>query len=344
MFLITGGSGYLGGLTAEHLHKAGKKFVSIDCLIPAVTYLEGIYENGDICDKEFMDGIFQRYSIETVFHFATQIDFKVKNQRDLLTNNIRTTEVVAELCSKYKIKKLIFTSSNSVYLGNPGGRLFSEEDIPIPADEYGRSKIACEKLLGKYSGKFDCVIIRCPNIMDAGRVGMLSILFDFVREGRKCWMIGDGKINHQCIFAQDLIAAMFKSLELKGHYIFNIGTDRISTIQEMYDGIIDYANSKSKVVAVPSFFIVPLLKFLNKLNLSPIGPYQFRMLTQDFGFDISFIKSTLYWQPTLSNSEMLTRAYEYYVKNIETVSSSDEVSANRGRVNMGIIKIVKWLS
>jgi len=270
MFLITGGSGYLGSLMAERLHKEGTRFISVDCLASFVTYVEGIYVNGDICDKEFMDGIFRQYQVDSVFHFATQIDFKTKNQRDLFTNNVRTTEVVAELCREYKVKKLIFTSSNSVYLGNSCDHPFSEKDEPIPVDEYGRSKIASEKLLEKYYGEFDLVIFRCPNIMDAGRVGMLSILFDFVREGRKCWMIGDGQINHQCIYAQDLLNAMFLALELKGHYIFNIGTDRISTIREMYDSIIERAHSKSQVVALPKFFTVPLLKLLNKLNLSPL--------------------------------------------------------------------------
>jgi len=344
MFLVTGGSGYLGCLMAERLHKEGKRFISVDCLAPSVSYDEGIYENGDICNKEFMDGIFRRYNVDIVFHFATQIDFKVKNQHDLFTNNVHTTEVVAELCHEYSVKKLIFTSSNSVYLGNSGDHPFSEKDKPIPVDEYGRAKIASEKLLEKYNGEFDCVIFRCPNIMDAGRVGMMSILFDFVQEGRKCWMIGDGQINHQCIYAQDLLNAMFMALELKGHYIFNIGTDRISTIREMYDGIIESAHSKSRVVALPNFFIVPLLKLLNRFNMSPLGPYQFRMLTQNFCFDISYIKATLGWRPTLSNVEMLTKAYEYYVKNIESMSCSDEVSASRSRVKMGVIKIVKFLS
>jgi len=344
MFLITGGSGYLGCLMAERLHKEGKGFISVDCLAPSVAYDEGTYKNGDICDKEFMNGVFQQYNVDTVFHFATQIDFKVRNQRDLFTNNVRTTEVVAELCREYKVKKMVFTSSNSVYLGNPGDYPFSENDKPIPVDEYGRSKIICEKLLEKYNGEFDYVIFRCPNIMDAGRIGMMSILFDFVREGRKCWMIGDGQINHQCIYAQDLLNAMFMALELKGHYVFNIGTDRISTIREMYDGIIESAHSKSRVVALPKFFIVPLLKLLNRLNLSPLGPYQFRMLTQNFSFDISYIKAMLNWRPTLSNVEMLTKAYEYYDENIESMLGNDEVSANRSLVKMGIIGIVKFLS
>jgi nucleoside-diphosphate-sugar epimerase len=344
MYLITGGSGFLGGLLSEHLHKNNENFISVDTLMPAISHAEGYYIIGDICDYDLMEDIFTRYAIDVVFHFATQIDFKVKNQRDLFTNNVRTTEVIAGLCEKYKIRKLIFTSSNSVYLGNPAGQLYSEMDTPIPIDEYGRAKKECEEILARYSESFDCVVFRCPNIMDAGRVGMLSLLFDFVREGRKCWMIGNGEIIHQCIYAQDLLSAMFMSLELKGHYTFNIGTDRISTIREMYESIIYAAKSKSRVVSLPSKLIIPMLKFLNFLHLSPLGVYQFRMLTQDFGFDITYIKSVLDWRPSLSNAEMFTKAYEYYVRNIELMSVGDEVSANRSQAKMGIIRIVKFFS
>jgi len=83
---------------------------------------------------------------------------------------------------------------------------------------------------------------------------------------------------------------------------------------------------------------------LNSVSDSTLGPYQFRMLTQNFCFNISYIKTALNWQPTLSNVEMLTKAYEYYIKNIEAMSSNDEVSANRSQVKMGIIKIVKLFS
>jgi len=134
---------------------------------------EGKYYQGNICDKNFTDQVFADYHIDCVFHFATQIDFNVKSQKSLRENNVSSTEVVAALCSKYRVSKLIYTSSNSVYLGNRYTQPFSEQDEPISTDEYGHSKIICEKLLKQYESDFDCVIFRCPNIMDAGRVGML---------------------------------------------------------------------------------------------------------------------------------------------------------------------------
>jgi nucleoside-diphosphate-sugar epimerase len=342
--LITGGSGYLGRLLAQRLNENAQDFISIDILPAPVTVKNSIYYEGDICDYPLMEKIFGRHPIEYVFHLATQIDFKAQSPKSLYDNNVRSTKNIAELCKSFKVKKLVFTSSNSIYLGNAPVHPFSEEDVPLPVDAYGRSKVFCEKMLGSYKDHFDSVIFRCPNIMDAGRVGMLSILFDFIRENRKCWMIGDGQINHQCLYAQDLFDAMFLSLKLKGSHIFNIGAQDVSTIREMYGDLVAHAKSKSRIKSLPQNFVVPWLKLFYRCGVSPLGPYQFRMLTKDFSFNISHVKMTLNWQPTLSNSQMLIKAYDSYIKNLGDLSSGNDVSANRSRMNMGIINIVKFFS
>jgi nucleoside-diphosphate-sugar epimerase len=342
--MITGGSGYLGGLIAERLNKSSQEFVSVDMLPPAATYECGSYYNGNICDCQFLESIFKRHSIEIVYHFATQIDFRAKNQTSLYENNVESTKNVAEMCKLFRVKKLIFTSSNSIYLGNEHVNPFSENDMPIPIDAYGKSKVFCETILESYKKHFDYTIFRCPNIMDAGRVGMLSILFDFVRENRTCWMIGRGNINHQCIYAQDLFDAMFLSLKLSEVHTFNIGSENVETIKEMLGRLILHAKSKSEITSIPASISVPLLKFLHWCGLSPLGPYQFRMLTKDFSFDISHVKSILNWQPTTSNSQMLEKAYDYYINNLDSLSSNSAISANRSRMKMGIIKMVKFLS
>lgn len=342
--LITGGSGYLGGLLAERMNKNSQDFISIDILPPSISYTHGTYYNGNICDYQFIENIFQSHSIEYIFHFATQIDFHVKSQESLYNNNVQSTKNIAELCKNFHVKKLIFASSNSIYLGNEFDHPFSESDAPIPIDAYGKSKVFCENLLESYKDYFEYVIFRCPNIVDAGRVGMLSILFDFVRENRKCWMIGNGQITHQCIYAQDLLDAMFLSLKLSNVHTFNIGSEYVSTIWEMYTDLIAHAKSKSKIISIPANIVIPLLKFLYWCGLSPLGPYQFRMLTKNFSFNISHVKTMLSWQPTLSNSQMLNKAYDFYINNLKSFSNEINISANRGRIKMGIINIIKLIS
>ena len=54
-----------------------------------------------------------------------------------------------------------------------------------PIEIYGKSKLAGENLILEEYKDVSSIIIRCPTIMTAGRLGLLTILFDFVREGRR---------------------------------------------------------------------------------------------------------------------------------------------------------------
>ena len=135
---------------------------------------------------------------------------------------------------------------------------------------------------------------------------------------------------------------MLKSLEIKGSETFNIGSDDVPTISEMYQAVIDRSCSDAKVGHLPIFPTIPVLKLLNRLRLSPIGPYQFRMLTADFTFDCSFVKSALNWKPTMDNAEMLCRAFDFY-KNHKDVLDENK-SANSGKVSQGIVSFLRRLS
>ena len=146
-----------------------------------------------------MDVIVNAGPFDAIFHFASQIDFGVHDQSDLFSNNVAATQSVAEIARKSSCRKVVLTSSNAIFLGYPGDRPITDEDSPSPTDAYGRSKIRSEECLAEWASDFDSIVFRCPNILDAGRVGMLSIFFDFVLERRRCWLIGNGSTRYQCI-------------------------------------------------------------------------------------------------------------------------------------------------
>ncbi len=344
--LVTGGSGFLGGLLVRRLIEEGITCVSVDLREPENGYdnSQAMFVVGDATDQGLLFDLAFRYKFDVVFHLASQIDFAVKSQKTLFDNNISCTKAVAETAKKYRIPKVIFTSSNSIYVGNRLRRPITELDIPEPVDAYGRSKVQSETILARYSGFFDCVIIRCPNVIGAGRIGMLSILFEFIEEGRKCWVIGKGGIRHQCIYAQDLNTALLHCIHYPRSNVFNIGSDNVPTFAEMYRAVIEHAHSRSRIVSVPGHAAIMLLRLAHRMRLSPMGEYQFRMLTSDFVFDTARIKTELPWKPTLTNSEMLSKAYDYYVENRERIYGGKRSSANSGPVNMGILKFLKRLS
>ncbi len=114
--------------------------------------------------------------------------------------------------------------------------------------------------------------------------------------------------------------------------------------KEVYDYVIEKAKTGARVANFPRKLAVPLMKIAYFLHLSPLGPYQYKMIASNFIFDTTKIKKNLKWQPTLKNEEMLFRAYKYYNKNLEEIKRRKNVSAHKQSAKMGIIKLLKWIS
>lgn len=337
--LITGSSGYYGKILSNFLRENSFLCYGIDVIDGDVSNLIG-FSKLDLLDEKSLGKVFEKNKFSAVIHLASQIDFAVKNQRDLYHNNLQSTKNVLLLSKEFGIEKIIFTSSNSIYLGNDKETI-EEVDIPIPIDEYGRSKVDCENILNQYQNKLDINIIRCPNIIDAGRVGMLSILFELLNSNSTLWMLKNGQVKHQTIFAEDLNKAILKLLKYQGSTVHNIGCDEVKNFREIFDHLIRISKSKSKVRAIPNWIAVPLLKLAYKFNLSPLGPYQFRMLTRDFQFNTEKIKHDLNWRPEKNNSEILGIAYQFYLKNKDLIEN--KTSANSSSVNLGLLSLLKFI-
>ena len=336
--LIAGAAGYYGSILYKYLTERGIDCVGID-ILPSKSIPHDNHLICDLCNKRSLNDVLQGMQFDVIINLASQIDFAVKDQNSLYENNVQSAKNLMEISPKLGVLKYIYTSSNSIFLGN-GNTYISDEDIPIPVDEYGKSKLAVEKLLTS-SKSLDVNILRCPNIIDAGRVGMLSILFDLIGANATLWVLGGGAIRHQCLYAQDLNEAIFLLLRYKGTTIHNIGSDRVPTFREAFQSLIHEARSESKIRSLPGIFVIPILKILYKWQISPLGPYQFRMLTRNFEFDLSKIKKELNWRPTKNNSEILALAYSYYKSHFDKIESNK--SANSSPVRMGVLKILKYI-
>lgn len=222
-----------------------------------------------------------------------------------------------------------------------------EEDTPLPVEIYGQSKWEGEKILKTYSDRINTVSIRCPTIVDEGRLGLLAILFEFIDEGRKVWVVGGGRKRYQFIYAQDLASACIAAADFPGSEIFNIGSDDVISVislRNVYEYVIKNACTGARVASLPKGPTLLAMRIAHRLGLSPLGPYQYRMIAEDFVFDTSKIKKALQWRPTLSNAEMLWLAYRYFRDNRESIAARRDVSAHRQAAKMGLIRLLKWAS
>ena len=160
MILVTGGAGYIGSHTCIELLKAGFDVLVIDNLsnssIEAIRRAEKIsaksisFIEGDIRDASLMKQAFIDYNIQAAIHFA---GFKAVGESCELPlkyydNNINSTLVLCQAMEEANIKKLVFSSSATVY-GDPKPETLplTEEAALSATNPYGRSKLIIEEML-----------------------------------------------------------------------------------------------------------------------------------------------------------------------------------------------------
>lgn len=341
--LITGGAGFFGGVLKSRLLDDGFDCVSVDLQPDEDSHPNLLSVRGDIRDGALLDRLFSEHRFDAVFHCAAILAHAVKDEGELWSSNVEGTRSVAMAMAAHNVPRVVFVSSNCLF-AKSFGRPVTEDDEPSPIEVYGRSKWEGEKVLATFSDSFDTVSLRTPTIVDSGRLGLLAILFEFIREGRRAWVVGKGDNRYQFVYAADLADACVRGLDAPGAAVYNVGSDDVKSLREVYQYVIDRAGTSARVASLPKGPALAAMRLASTLRVSPLGPYHYRMIAESFEFDTSRIKGELAWQPTVTNEEMLWKAYEHFSSNLEEIRGRTEVSAHRQPAKMGAIRVLKWLS
>jgi UDP-glucose 4-epimerase len=340
--LVTGGAGFFGGILKRHILEQGHRCISVDLVRDEDQFPNLSSHQVDIRDTGKLRAIFANENIDGVVHCAAILAHTGADEKFLWSSNVDGTRNVLDAMRRYGVRQFVFTSSNCLW-SEGLGRPVHEDDPPNPAEIYGSSKLAAEGVIREYRD-LTSVIIRCPTIIDFGRLGLLSILFEFIHEGRRVWTVGKGTNKYQFIYAGDLVNACMLALDYPTSETFNIGSDNVKSLRETYDYVVRRAKSNSRVVSLPRQATLAAMRISHLLKVSPLGPYHYKMIAEDFSFDTTRIKTRLQWHPTLTNEEMLWRAYQYYSENRSEIEQRHDVSAHRQPAKMGVIRLLKWMS
>jgi UDP-glucose 4-epimerase len=341
--LVTGGSGFFGGLLKRRLLAEGYACVNIDLVADPDRHAHLISVQGDIRDQALLDRLYTEHGFMAVFHCAAQLAHDAIDDNLLWTSNVDGTRNIAEACRAHGVSKLVFTSTNCLWASNLGHEVVEGEE-PSPVELYGRSKLAGEQLLRDYERDLHVIIIRCPTIIDSGRLGLLAILFEFIQDGRKVWVVGDGSNRYQFIYAQDLATACLQTLDYHQSDLFHIGSENVVSLGQVYQAVIDAAGTGARVARLPKAPTIAAMKLAHILKVSPLGPYHYRMIAEDFIFSTQRIRERLGWAPTLTNEQMMIEAYRYYARQRAEIHARKDVSAHSKPAQMGIIRLLKWIS
>ncbi|HEM3173704.1 TPA: UDP-glucose 4-epimerase GalE [Streptococcus suis] len=156
--LVTGGAGYIGSHTVVELLKLGKDVVIVDNLsnssilvldrIETITGKRPTFYELDVADKAALREVFEKENIESAIHFAgyKAVGESVEKPVMYYENNIMSTLALVEVMAEFGVKKIVFSSSATVYgLNNPSPLV---ETMPTSAtNPYGYTKVMLEQIL-----------------------------------------------------------------------------------------------------------------------------------------------------------------------------------------------------
>jgi len=187
--LVTGGTGYIGSHTVVELIKQGEDVVIVDNLINSkddildkikqITGIRPKFYKIDILNEVELERVFKENTIENVIHFAglKAVGESVKEPMMYYYNNVSGTLSLLRVMTKYNCKKIVFSSSATVY-GNPGIPKYVETmKRGIPTSPYGTTKVMIEKILEdvyKADNEWNIALLRYFNPIGAHESGLIG--------------------------------------------------------------------------------------------------------------------------------------------------------------------------
>lgn len=187
--LVTGGAGFIGSHVCVELINSGYLPVVVDNLcnssaeslkrVARITGVEPVFFEVDINDKNALREVFRAYDISAVMHFAGLKAVGESNQIPMkyYRYNVAGTLSLAEVMEEFKVWKLIFSSSATVY-GDPVSVPIDETFATSATNPYGRSKLIVEEILSDMAkapgNQWNFSLLRYFNPVGAHESGLIG--------------------------------------------------------------------------------------------------------------------------------------------------------------------------
>ncbi|MCA0987027.1 UDP-glucose 4-epimerase GalE [Guptibacillus algicola] len=286
--LVTGGAGYIGSHTCVQLISQGYKVVVVDNLsnsnieslnrVRELTDTEIPFYKIDLLDRKSLEKVFEEHHINAVIHFAglKAVGESVSRPLNYYYNNVAGTFVLCEVMEKYNIRKVVFSSSATVY-GNPKTVPITEEEPLCATNPYGQTKLMIEQVfrtLYECDARWSVALLRYFNPIGAhisGRIGedptgLPNNLMPYISQvaiGKleQLKVFGDdyetvdGTGVRDYIHVMDLANGHIKALEYlfgtTGVEAFNLGTGNGYSVLQMVKAFEEATGKKVKYSIAP---------------------------------------------------------------------------------------------
>jgi UDP-glucose 4-epimerase len=260
--LVTGGAGFIGSHLVDALIAAGHAVTVVDNLstgdrsnLDRAAHFEAL----DICSPE-VPRLMTSTPFDVVYHLAAQIDLR-QSLADPAADaaiNIGGLLNVLDAARKTDVRQFVFASSAAVYGAQ---QIFptDEETGVRPVSPYGVAKLAGEQYLYAYFCEYGlpATCLRYANVYGPrqnalGEAGVVAVFFRELCAGRCPTIFGDGKQTRDFIYVGDVVQANLRVMGQTGFHVYNIGTERETSVLDLFEGIRAAAQSKVNPLFAPA--------------------------------------------------------------------------------------------
>ncbi|TRO61941.1 NAD(P)-dependent oxidoreductase [Candidatus Bathyarchaeota archaeon] len=322
VWVVTGASGFLGYHMCKYLLKKRARVRGVDLAAFEYDMPKVEFYQSDIRDAQLMQRVCR--GADVVMHGAAALPRWPGDK--IWDVNLNGTKTMLEAAATAGVKHFIFISTTAVY-GIPKKHPIYETDPLTGVGPYGESKVAAERACEKYRDRMVVSILRPKTFVGTVRLGVFSVLFDWLYRGKKLPVIGNGENRYQLLDVDDLVEAIYLMSKLapkKANDVYNVGATEFGTINSHMQTLLDY-RGMGRLVHFPAGPVKLALRVLDKLHLSPLYPWAYDTLDKDHFVSVDKLVK-LGWKPKLTSEQALLESYKWYEKHRDKIIDSKGVT------------------
>lgn len=341
--LITGGAGFLGYHLCRILSERFDEIIILDIdEFQKEDYASNVkYFKVDVRDAKSVEELISKERPDFVIQAAAALP--LNDKKTIYQVNLNGTRNIMQSSLVNKVKRVVFISSTAVY-GVPEKHPLYEDDEMVGVGPYGTTKILGEKICREFREKGLCVpIIRPKTFIGTGRLGVFQILYDWVENGKRIPIIGNGRNKYQLLEVGDLVEAIYLMLvedSKKVNDVFNVGAKEYYTVNHDVGKLCKNAKNGARVFRTPPKILKFFLKIFERLGISPLYEWVYGTADKDSFVSTDKIQK-LGWNPKYSNSEALIRSYNWYLENKVDADAKGTGVTHRVAWSQGILGFAK---
>jgi len=264
--IVTGGAGFIGSNLVEELCKENKVYVIDNLHTGSEENLKEAMKTGNVTFIKDDSKNIRKHNIKAdiVFHLGIYSSSPMYKENPLLVSEAIAGMINVLEYAKENNSTVVFASTSSIYNGLKAPH--REDMIPLVTDFYTEARIAMERLSELYSKLYSVNVaaMRFFSVYgkhEAAKKGYANLITQFVitmKENKQPVIYGDGSQKRDFIYVTDVVEALILATKIKGFDVFNVGTGKNYSLNE----IIQKINTAMGKSIKPKYIPMPIKNYV----------------------------------------------------------------------------------